>query len=114
MEEEGIIDKLQGKIDDLTKKLQPFRSLGNVGEIRQRGFMVGIELVADKDSKEPFPPKKRIGHKVIMEARRRGLIIRPLGDVIVLMPPLAISTDDIDRLCEITYESIQAITKKSD
>jgi adenosylmethionine-8-amino-7-oxononanoate aminotransferase len=72
--------------------------------------MVGIEVVADRESREPFPPKHRVGHKVIMEARRRGLIIRPLGDVVVLMPPLAISEEEIDRLCEITYESIRVVT----
>jgi adenosylmethionine-8-amino-7-oxononanoate aminotransferase len=51
-----------------------------------------------------------MGHRVIMEARKRGLIIRPLTDVVVLMPPLAISMEELDRLCDITYESIRVIT----
>jgi adenosylmethionine-8-amino-7-oxononanoate aminotransferase len=74
--------------------------------------MVGIELVADKDTKESFPPEERIGHRVIKEARKCGVIIRPLGDVIVLMPPLSISIDELDRLCDITYESIRVVTEK--
>jgi adenosylmethionine---8-amino-7-oxononanoate aminotransferase len=65
--------------------------------------MVGIELV-----EHPLP--LRIGHRVTLEARRRGAIIRPLGDVVVLMPPLAISADELRRLVEITAEAIDAAT----
>jgi len=111
-EEEQTIEKLQGKIEHFKKRLQPFNSLTHVGQVRQRGFMVGIELVTDKESKEPFPIRDKTSHQVILEARRRGLIIRPLGDVIVLMPPLSITTDEIDRLCEIAYESIRLVTEK--
>ena len=72
-----------------------------VAEVRSRGFMVGIDL-GEHD------PALRVGHRVTLEARRRGAIIRPLGDTIVLMPPLAISEDDLRRLVEITGESIEA------
>jgi adenosylmethionine-8-amino-7-oxononanoate aminotransferase len=65
--------------------------------------MVGIELL-----EHPLP--MRIGHQVTLEARRRGAIIRPLGDVVVLMPPLAISSDDLRRLLTITAEAIDAAT----
>ncbi|MDL1968155.1 MAG: adenosylmethionine--8-amino-7-oxononanoate transaminase [Deltaproteobacteria bacterium] len=111
-EEEKVIDKLQAKIKHLKQRLQSFKALNNVGDVRQCGIMVGIELVADKDTKEAFPPGERIGHRVIKKARKRGLIIRPLGDVIVFMPPLSISMDELDRLCDITYESIRAVTEK--
>lgn len=110
-EEERILENLQEKIDHLTEKLQPITSLAHVGEIRQRGFMVGIELVADRESKAQYQPKERIGHRVIMEARKHGVIIRPLGDVIILMPPLSISTDELDRLCDAVYKSIRAVTE---
>ena len=66
-----------------------------MSEVRRCGFMVGIELL-----EHPLPV--RIGHQVTLEARRRGAIIRPLGDVVVLMPPLAIATDDLRRLVGIT------------
>jgi len=111
-EEERTLEKLQGKIEYFKNRLQPFNSLSHVGEVRQCGFMVGIELVADKESKEQFPVRDRIGHHVILEARKRGLIIRPLGDVIILMPPLSITTDEIDRMCDITCESIRVVTEK--
>jgi adenosylmethionine-8-amino-7-oxononanoate aminotransferase len=65
--------------------------------------MVGIELL-----EHPLP--ERIGHRVTLEARRRGAIIRPLGDVVVLMPPLAIAAEDLRRLVEITADAIDAAT----
>lgn len=110
-EKERTIEKLQPKIARLTEKMQPFKTLTHVGDVRQRGFMVGIELVADRKSKEPYTQASSTGHKVIMEARKRGIIIRPLGDVIVLMPPLAISSREIDQLCDGVYESIRAVTE---
>jgi adenosylmethionine-8-amino-7-oxononanoate aminotransferase len=110
-EEDRVLEKLQEKIDHLTKKLAQFKSLDHVGDVRQCGVMVGIELVADKETKEPYPVKDRMGHKVIMEARKHGLIIRPLTDVVILMPPLAISMEELDRLCDITYESIRVVTE---
>ncbi len=113
-EKERTIENLQVKIDRLTEKLRPFAALAHVGDVRQRGFMVGIELVADKRSKEPYTPEKRIGHQVTMEARKRGIIIRPLGDVIVLMPPLAISLAEINVLCDGVYESIRVVTEEKD
>lgn len=109
---EGILDKLQRKIAHLKERLQAFNSLRYVGDIRQCGIMVGIELVTSKDTKEPFPPADKIGHRVIMEARKRGLIIRPLGNVIVLMPPLSMTMSELDRLCDITFESIHTATEE--
>ena len=108
-EEENVLERLQAKIKHFGERLQEFVSLSHVGDVRRRGIMVGIELVADKNSKEPFDPKERIGQKVILAARKRGLIIRPLGDVIVLMPALAVSIDEIDTICNITYESIREV-----
>ena len=72
-----------------------------VVEVRGRGMMAGIDL-GEHD------PALRLGHRVTLEARRRGVVIRPLGDVIVLMPPLAISKADLSRLVSITVESIRA------
>jgi adenosylmethionine-8-amino-7-oxononanoate aminotransferase len=74
-----------------------------VREVRRCGFMVGIEL-------GDCPVELRMGHRVTLEARRRGAIIRPLGDVVVLMPPLAISEADLRRLVAVTVDSILAAT----
>ena len=110
-EEERIMDKLRRKIIHLKKRLKTFIKLAHVGDVRQCGFMVGIELVADRKTKKLFPVEERTGHRVIMEARKRGVIIRPLGDVIVLMPPLSISTREIDQLCDTVYNSIRTVTE---
>jgi adenosylmethionine-8-amino-7-oxononanoate aminotransferase len=108
---ESTVDKLQAKIARLQERLEEIKLLKHVGEIRQRGFMVGIELVADRGSREEFLPGAKIGHQVTLAARKRGLIIRPLGNVIVLMPPLSITSEELDRLCDITADSIREVTE---
>ena len=108
---EGTIAKLAAKSEELRERLQPLQRLKHVGEIRQRGLMAGIELVADRETREDFPPAAKVGHRVILAARSRGLIIRPLGNIIVLMPPLSMTDEEIGRLCSITYESIREVTE---
>jgi len=103
--------KLRPKITALARFLRPFAQLPCVGEVRQRGFMVGIELVQDRRTKAPYPPEDRVGHRVAMEARRRGLLIRPLGNVVVLMPPLAARIGELRRMTALLYESIRSVTR---
>lgn len=104
------LKKLKGKIALLKDELRRFSDLPHVGEVRQQGFMVGIELVKNTRTKKPYPPGEKIGQKVIWEARKRGAIIRPLGDVIVLMPPLAISEKILRQLTDVVYSSIASAT----
>jgi adenosylmethionine-8-amino-7-oxononanoate aminotransferase len=101
--DERTLERLQGKSEMLGALLEPVAAHPEVREVRRCGFMVGIEL-----QEHPLPV--RIGHRVTLEARRRGAIIRPLGDVIVLMPPLSIARGDLVRLVEITAEAIDAAT----
>ncbi len=107
---EKTLQRLQPKIKLLTKELQRFRKLEHVGEIRQKGFMVGIELVKTRSSREGYAADEKMGVRVTLEARKRGLIIRPLGNVIVLMPPLAIAQQELKKLLDVTYESIRTAT----
>jgi adenosylmethionine-8-amino-7-oxononanoate aminotransferase len=106
------LESLKDKIGFLTDQLHPFLDLPQVGDVRQKGFMVGIELVQDKQSKKPFPLERKMGARVISEARKRGVIIRPLGDVIVIMPPLSISLDHLEELLEIIFHSIKEVTSQ--
>jgi adenosylmethionine---8-amino-7-oxononanoate aminotransferase len=101
--EERTLERLDPKIELLSGLLDRVAASPAVREVRRCGFMVGIEL-------EEQPVELRMGHRVTLEARRRGAIIRPLGDVIVMMPPLAISEGDLRRLLEITAEAIAAAT----
>jgi adenosylmethionine-8-amino-7-oxononanoate aminotransferase len=100
-EREGTLLKLQPKIRLLAELLGAVGRMPEVAEIRGRGFMVGIDL-GEHD------PALRLGHRVTLEARERGAIVRPLGDTIVLMPPLAISKAELRRLVGIVGESITA------
>ena len=72
--------------------------------------MVGIELVKDRATKAPFPLEEKVGIRVIQEARKRGIVIRPLGDIIVIMPPLSISLDHLAELMDGVFHSIEQVT----
>ncbi len=72
--------------------------------------MIGIELVADRETKSPFPIERRTGHLVTLAARRRGVIIRPLGDVVVLMPAPAMPVELVDELCDVAIAAIDEAT----
>jgi adenosylmethionine-8-amino-7-oxononanoate aminotransferase len=100
-EDERTIERLQPKIALLGELLAEVEAMPEVAEVRSRGFMVGIDL-GDHDV------ELRLGHRVTREARKRGAIVRPLGNTIVLVPPLSISAEDLRSLVEITAESIEA------
>jgi adenosylmethionine---8-amino-7-oxononanoate aminotransferase len=101
-DQERTLERLQPKIALLSELLTAHvAGLAAVREVRQRGFMVGIEL-------DGFALEARIGHRVTLEARARGAIIRPLGDTVVLMPPLCIEPAELRRLVEITAAAIAA------
>jgi adenosylmethionine-8-amino-7-oxononanoate aminotransferase len=100
-EDERTLEQLQAKIELLQELLGHVAAMPEVSEVRGRGFMVGIDL-GEHD------PALRLGHQVALEARQRGAIIRPLSDVVVLMPPLSISAADLRKLVEATAESIEA------
>jgi adenosylmethionine-8-amino-7-oxononanoate aminotransferase len=103
-EDEQTLAALQPKIALLGTLLEDsVAPLPAVAGIRRRGFMTGIQLT-------DFPLQERMGHQVTLAARARGAIVRPLGDVIVLMPPLSITHDELARLVAITAEAIAAAT----
>src|SRR3989338_8153000 len=109
---EKILEKMQPKIAYLKRRLEKeFLPLAHVGDVRQWGLMVGIELVEDKGARRSYAPERRIGYKVTLEARKRGVMIRPLGDIIILMPPLTMTDDELKTLLDVTLESIKAVTE---
>jgi len=112
-EHENIVEKMQPRITYLQKRLnEEFVSLAHVSDVRQWGFMVGIELVEDQASRKKYPPEKRIGHRVILEARKRSVMIRPLGDIIILMPPLTITGEELAMLLDVVYDCIRNVTEE--
>ncbi|MCR4287092.1 MAG: aminotransferase class III-fold pyridoxal phosphate-dependent enzyme, partial [Deltaproteobacteria bacterium] len=108
-EKERVIERLGAKIRLFEKLLKIFNSLEHVGDVRSKGLMAGIELVKDKKTKKPFNPQERVAYRVSMEARKHGLIIRPIGDTIILMPPLSIKTGELKKMCGAAYACIKEI-----
>ena len=109
-ETEKIVEQVAQKSRELQLLLQDLYSLPHVGEIRQLGFMCGIELVHTKETKQPFPADKRIGYQVSLKMRELGMLTRPLGDVIVFMPPLASTKEDLQAMVMIMKKAIEEVT----
>ena len=110
-EEERVLERLQPKIELLGQWLERrVAPLEHVGEVRRRGLMVGIELVEDRASRRGHDPAWRTGARVCAEARRHGVILRPLGDVVVLMPHLSFSAPELEALVEAAARSIEIVT----
>lgn len=106
-----LLDALPAKAETLARALDTHVTpLQHVGEVRQRGSMIGIELYEDAERRTPYDATARTGHRVIRAARERGLIVRPLGDVIILMPPLSITDDEIALLVSGVANAIAEVT----
>lgn len=106
---EKTLSRLSAKIKMLAQWLKPIADNPHVGDIRQRGFMVGIELVRDKATKEPYPLSAKAGHHVAAIARSKGLILRPIGNVLVLIPPLSTTAEELKKMVEILKKSIETL-----
>lgn len=98
----------------LGRLLRPLRTLTHVGDIRQCGFMVGIELVQDRQTRRPYPLELRIGHLVAKACRVGGLLLRPLGNILVLVPPLSTRPRELTRMVAILHQAIVETTERPD
>lgn len=111
MEEEHIIENLVPKINKFKHCLEKFKSLKQVGDVRQTGMVAAVELVKNKATKEPYHFSERIGHKVFLEGLKLGAILRPIGNVIYFIPPLIITEEQIEELTNIAFEAIKRVTE---
>ncbi|WP_029270478.1 adenosylmethionine--8-amino-7-oxononanoate transaminase [Virgibacillus alimentarius] len=110
-ESEKIIDRVNEKAEEVKTLLYDLELLPHVGEIRQLGLICGIELVKNKKTKEPFPFNSRVGYHVSLKMRELGMITRPMGDVIVFMPPFASSSDELTEMVKIMKNAIVEVTQ---
>ncbi len=110
-EKDKTLERIQPRIEQLARRLGQFAELEHAGDIRQCGLIAAVELVRDAGTKEDYRPGEKVGIRVTQAARKRGLITRPLGNVIVIMPPLAIGEDDLDRMLDILYDAIREVTE---
>jgi adenosylmethionine-8-amino-7-oxononanoate aminotransferase len=111
--EERTLSHVRKQAALLTRLLQPLAALAHVGDIRQCGLMVGIELVEDRATRRPYPPERRIGHLVTAACREQGLLLRPLGHILPLVPPLAIQPKQLTRMISILHRAIVETTEPS-
>ncbi len=107
-----VLQTLPSRIGALARALLPVREHPHVGDVRQRGLMVGIELVRDRDTAAEYPYEARAGHLACMEARKLGAVLRPLGNVVVLMPPLAMTEAQLTELAGIALTAIDGATAR--
>ena len=109
-EKEETLKNLKPKIELLEGWLKEISELSHVGDARNKGLMAGVELVKDKNTKEPYAWEEKMGWKAAYHARDNGVFIRPLGNVIVIMPPLSISIENLRQMLKILKDSIIAVT----
>lgn len=107
MEREHVLDHVRTMTAHVADILHTFWELPAVGDIRQKGLMIGIELTSDRATKRPFDPNARIGYETTLRMRARGLLARPLGDTIVYMPPLCTTAEQHTRMLDIMYAAIR-------
>jgi len=108
--EERTLERLVPKIARLAAHLDRIAGLSHVGQVRQCGLIAGIELVEDKAANRQYPWSERRGALVCDHARTEGVWLRPLGNVVVIMPPLAISLEQLDRICSAVERGIGRAT----
>ncbi len=109
--ERGILENVRERAARAESRRSSFESLAHVGEFRREGLMMGLHLESDPARLEAYPPEAMTARKVILKAREKGVIIRPLGDTVILMPPLCIGEEDLDKLLEAAHESIEEVTE---
>jgi len=109
-ESENIVEEVAKMAVYLDELFDELRSLPHVGEIRQLGFMCGIELVQSKETKAPFPAELRVGYQATLKMRELGMLTRPLGDVIVFMPPHVTTREELKEMVMIMKKAIIEVT----
>jgi len=107
-EEEPVIEMIQRKGQWMQAlAMTAFNEMPYVGEYRQMGLVGAIELVANRATKEPFASEARIGYQIYQHALAKGLLLRPLGNVLYFMPPYIISEEDIRLMIVTAKEAIE-------
>jgi len=110
-EKNNTLTELKEKIEYFENELKEFSGLEHVGNVRNKGLMAGIELVEDKESKKPYEAGLKMGWKVADKALENEVMLRPLGNVVVLMPPIGIPMEDLEKLMKVTFQSIKEATE---
>ncbi len=108
-EKDQTLETLKPKIELLASGLEALRALPWVGEVRQVGMMAGVEIFQDPEAQVPYPLEKRMGHRVCMTVRKHGVILRNLGDTIVILPPLSIEPQELEQIITSVQKAIHEV-----
>jgi adenosylmethionine-8-amino-7-oxononanoate aminotransferase len=107
--ENNFLESLQPKIRAMREYGQRLEELNWVGEFRQTGMIAAVELVKNKETKETFPFEDRVGYRIYQEGLKRGVLMRPLGNVIYFIPPLVITIEEIKTMIDAAFDCIRAV-----
>jgi len=106
-----LISKIQTSAKQFESRISEINELNLVGDVRHKGMLMGIELVSDKKKKTPIKPDKSIYKKIFVEGKKHKIYLRTLGNIVMLVPPLAISKNELDFLLDGTIDTIKKVTK---
>jgi adenosylmethionine-8-amino-7-oxononanoate transaminase len=109
-EQEKVLNRLQDKINTLQSGMKRFEELPWVGDVRGIGMVAAVELVRDRRTRTPFLSEKRVGWMIYKEGLKKGLILRPLGDIVYLFLPLSVTVDQIEDILDRSFEVISGLT----
>src|SRR5690606_17383708 len=101
-----LLPTLRVTLEHFAARAEQLRDLAPVGDVRRFGLALGVEIVADRRTRAPHPVATRIGMRIATACKRRGVFLRPLGDTVVVMPPLTITRDELDLLFDVLTEAI--------
>ena len=110
-EKERLLEKVQENAAWMKEELKRIAELKHVGEVRQLGMIAGIEVVKDRETREPYPWQERTGYRITLKMRELGMLTRPMGDTIVFMPPLSSTKEEITAMVDIMEKAIRAVTE---
>ena len=111
LREEPVLERNRALATHLARRIAPLAAHPHVADVRQRGLIAAIELVADKASRQPFPAQERRGLRVYRHGLERGVVLRPLGNVVYFMPPYCITAEEIDLMVDVAVEGIGKATE---
>ncbi|QPJ62652.1 MAG: adenosylmethionine--8-amino-7-oxononanoate transaminase [Candidatus Nitronauta litoralis] len=112
LEEPEFFESLGGKVKTMKESASLLEELPWCGEYRQTGMIGALELVQNQKDLTPFPIKQRVGYKIFKEGLKRGLFLRPLGNVVYFIPPYAISEEEIKLMVRSSAESVRTVLEK--
>lgn len=105
----GVMEGLAPRIDRLWTRAAALRELPLVNDVRGRGVMLGVELGLDRERRTPIPPGVLAGYRVTDRARELGLLVRPIGNTVIFMPPVGAPIEVIDEMFDLLERAFEEV-----